>query len=116
MSKDGWHKRGACRGTDPDLFFSCATDDVEMARRVCSGCPVTAECLASAMAEEVVGKSPEQNLKLRSGVRGGMTPMERWEMAYPGLAQAYRAKRNARLRTARAKAREEAPALAGAAA
>jgi WhiB family redox-sensing transcriptional regulator len=115
VKKEEWRKQGACRGADPDLFFSDVAEERQEAKAICSGCPVLAECLQAAMAEEE-GKNPGQNLKLRSGIRGGMTAMERWELAHPGLAEPYRAKRNARLRAARSRAREETSAMAGAAA
>src|SRR5215469_2344517 len=37
-----------CAG-DPDLFFAESPDDVELAKSLCSDCPVRAQCLAGAM-------------------------------------------------------------------
>jgi|SRR5215468_922113 len=37
-----------CAG-DPDLFFAESPDDVELAKSLCSDCPVRPECLAGAV-------------------------------------------------------------------
>ena len=37
-----------CAG-DPDLFFAESPDDVELAKSLCSDCPVRARCLAGAV-------------------------------------------------------------------
>jgi WhiB family redox-sensing transcriptional regulator len=37
-----------CAG-DPDLFFAESPDDVELAKSLCSDCPVRARCLAGAI-------------------------------------------------------------------
>ena len=36
-------------GTDPDLFFAEAPDDVERAKSLCNGCPARLSCLAGAL-------------------------------------------------------------------
>jgi len=38
----------ACAG-DPDLFFAESPDDVELAKSLCSDCPLRARCLAGAV-------------------------------------------------------------------
>jgi WhiB family transcriptional regulator, redox-sensing transcriptional regulator len=38
----------ACEG-DPDLFFAESPDDVELAKSLCSDCPVRLRCLAGAI-------------------------------------------------------------------
>lgn len=53
-----WHADAACRGSwvDPELFFPVAMvgkfhdEQVAAAKRVCSGCPVRAQCLEWALA------------------------------------------------------------------
>jgi WhiB family redox-sensing transcriptional regulator len=35
---------------DPDLFFAESPDDVELAKSLCSDCPVRAQCLTGAIA------------------------------------------------------------------
>jgi WhiB family redox-sensing transcriptional regulator len=53
-----WRTLAACRGLDPDLFFAERGDTltVRNARAVCAACPVAAECLEFAIAnDETVG-------------------------------------------------------------
>lgn len=38
-----------CRREDPELFFAEAPTDVELAKALCDGCPVRAECLTGAL-------------------------------------------------------------------
>lgn len=38
-----------CRVNDPELYFAESPSDVELAKALCRGCPVRAECLASAL-------------------------------------------------------------------
>jgi WhiB family transcriptional regulator, redox-sensing transcriptional regulator len=38
-----------CRSEDPELFFAESPADVELAKSLCSTCPVRAECLAGAL-------------------------------------------------------------------
>lgn len=72
MSNVDWRERAACAGIeDPDIFFPTAEDgpvydaQVAVAKAVCAGCIVRAECLAYAMAQ------------LPEGIAGGLTPEER---------------------------------------
>ena len=66
-----WMAHGACRHTDPELFFPAsavtgpAARQVELAKAVCAPCGVRAVCLAYA-----VETMPE-------GIWGGTTPAER---------------------------------------
>jgi WhiB family redox-sensing transcriptional regulator len=51
---DGWAARGACRHSDPELFFPVSSagpsaSQVAQAKLVCSGCPVRPECLEFAL-------------------------------------------------------------------
>jgi WhiB family transcriptional regulator, redox-sensing transcriptional regulator len=74
-----WQLQGACRTSDPDLFFHPegergprkARRD-EAARAVCAGCPVLAQCRAHALA-----------VREPYGVWGGLTEDDR-EAAYAG--------------------------------
>ena len=62
---DNWASRGRCRGLEPDaLFVKGAAQQV--AKQVCLGCPVIAECLADAL-----------DNRTEFGVWGGMTERER---------------------------------------
>jgi WhiB family redox-sensing transcriptional regulator len=38
-----------CRSADPELYFAESPSDVEVAKAICQGCPVRAECLAGAL-------------------------------------------------------------------
>jgi WhiB family redox-sensing transcriptional regulator len=38
-----------CRRENPELFFAETPQDVEVAKALCLGCPVRAECLAGAL-------------------------------------------------------------------
>ena len=38
-----------CRNQDPELYFAESPADVELAKSLCQGCPVRAECLAGAL-------------------------------------------------------------------
>jgi WhiB family transcriptional regulator, redox-sensing transcriptional regulator len=38
-----------CRQYDPDLWFADAPADLEVAKALCGGCPLKAECLAGAI-------------------------------------------------------------------
>lgn len=39
-----------CRVGDPELFFAELPEDVELAKALCTACPLRAECLAGALA------------------------------------------------------------------
>ena len=72
-----WRADAACVSTDPELFYPVgsghlAREQVTEAKRVCSGCPVRALCLADAMASE--------DPALRWGVTGGLSAPERGEL------------------------------------
>lgn len=71
---DEWRTRGACHGLW-ELFDVDIGDHAAKAKRVCAGCPVRAECLDEAMAEE--GGTWRAN---RACVRGGLTSHERYEL------------------------------------
>jgi WhiB family transcriptional regulator, redox-sensing transcriptional regulator len=50
----GWETRGACRHSDPDLFFPVATRgpalrQLAKAKQVCERCPVRVQCLEYAL-------------------------------------------------------------------
>jgi WhiB family transcriptional regulator, redox-sensing transcriptional regulator len=57
---------GACRGTDPDVFFPDRGESLEPAKRICGECVVRDECLEHALAN---GE--------RFGVWGGTSERER---------------------------------------
>ena len=60
-----WHGRGLCVGEDPDVFFPSHRDPGMQARRICSICPVSDDCLEySTEADE-------------DGIWGGLDQQER---------------------------------------
>lgn len=61
-----WYRQAACRGLDPDLFYPGRGESAEPARKVCAGCPVSAECLTAA----------EDQLE-KFGVWGGLSERQR---------------------------------------
>lgn len=69
-----WVDDAACRGTDLSLWFPSreTTDDTyALARSICDGCEVRAECLGFALAIP-----PESDV----GIWAGTTPPERTEL------------------------------------
>lgn len=61
-----WMADGACRNSDPDLFFPLHGESAEAAKGVCDGCEAREECLAFALAEGI-----------EHGVWGGLSPRQR---------------------------------------
>jgi hypothetical protein len=68
---EDWRSQAACRDVDPETFFPSAEAgpvyeaQVAVAKAVCAGCPVLAECLAEALA------------RIPCGIAGGLTAEER---------------------------------------
>jgi len=51
---EGWEAQGACKHSDPDLFFPVASRgpalrQLARAKQVCERCPVRAQCLEYAL-------------------------------------------------------------------
>lgn len=68
-----WQHRAACRkAPDDSIWYPADRSNIALAKFICSRCPVRAECLREALAQEG-GRSGEN----RHGIRGGMTPEER---------------------------------------
>lgn len=70
-----WAEQAACRGQDPNLFFSEADLKVQQAKRICARCPVRTECLDEGLRAEDSS---------RYGIYGGLTPAERTELERDG--------------------------------
>ena len=74
LAPDDWSLLAACRGGEVSLFFSPDTserkeDRIErerMAKRICAGCAVTAECLDAAIERRET-----------HGIWGGLNEIER---------------------------------------
>lgn len=60
-----WAAQGQCAGQDPDALFVQGKEQ-RLAKAMCKGCPVVAECLADAL-----------DNRTPFGVWGGMTERER---------------------------------------
>jgi len=69
-----WQSRGLCAQTDPEAFFPERGATARPSKRICAGCPVSAECLAYALEHDE-----------RYGIWGGTSPSER--RAIRGLAR-----------------------------
>jgi hypothetical protein len=71
MTAGEWRSQANCRSVEPETFFPAAEDgptyeaQVAVAKAVCGGCPVRAECLAEAL------------VRIPYGIAGGLTPEER---------------------------------------
>jgi WhiB family redox-sensing transcriptional regulator len=61
-----WMDRGLCRHVPPSTFFPNDGVGVELARQICSTCPVQGPCLEYALAE-----------RIDHGVWGGASERER---------------------------------------
>jgi WhiB family redox-sensing transcriptional regulator len=48
-----WMLRALCRGMSPSVFFPTDGAGFEAARRICVECPVRAECLEYALANQI---------------------------------------------------------------
>ena len=76
-----WRARSACRDSDPDVFFpigstGMALEQIETAKRICTACQVTEECLEFALATNQ-----------EAGVWGGTTEEERRKLRKAWLAK-----------------------------
>ena len=68
-----WSDQAACRGMDPELFFperwELGWTDTRIARAICAGCPVCAECLETALQRHEYGiwggTSEKQRIRMR---------------------------------------------------
>ena len=47
-----WRQSAACRGRDPELWFSALPADRDLAAGICASCPVQVRCLATALTFE----------------------------------------------------------------
>lgn len=83
MTRGEWHHRAACRGVDDcsppaeEVFHPTSAHPAAYREALgyCAVCPVTAECLDTAMRVEARGESA------RWGIWGGLTPKQRADLA-----------------------------------
>jgi WhiB family redox-sensing transcriptional regulator len=78
---EAWRGRSACRDSDPDVFFPIGTtgpalEQIETARRICTACLVTDECLEFALATNQ-----------EAGILGGTTEEERRKIRKTWVAE-----------------------------
>jgi len=52
LNRPAWHRRAACRGVGPNVFFPQRGGNGREARAICARCPVTEQCLSYAMADD----------------------------------------------------------------
>lgn len=69
--RDHWTELAACQDTDMDLEGRVT----KAQRALCDRCPVAQDCLREALDMEL-----GLPLKNRFGIRGGLSPRERWVM------------------------------------
>ncbi|MBW3557362.1 MAG: WhiB family transcriptional regulator [Actinobacteria bacterium] len=66
MTNQTWRQHSACTGVDPDIFYPVSDEEAEVAKAICSHCPVRQPCLEYAL-----------TTRERDGVWGGATERER---------------------------------------
>ena len=66
MEQDNWMAEGNCASHEPSTFFPSDGVGVEVARRICSDCPVKEPCLEYALTN-----------RIDHGVWGGCSERER---------------------------------------
>ena len=64
-----WMDSAVCAQTDPEVFFPEPGGTAATARRICSVCPVQAECLAYALQHQEVGIWGGTNARTRQRMR-----------------------------------------------
>ena len=74
-----WQERSACRKEDTSTFFPVDGVGLSVARRICAGCPVIAECRAFACADSSLkgiwaGMSERERARERQHARGRPRP------------------------------------------
>ena len=71
-----WQQHAACRGVDTATFFPSRGEPTELARAICSACPVIADCRDWALAQRddhgiAAGLSGRQRRQLRAERKRG---------------------------------------------
>jgi WhiB family redox-sensing transcriptional regulator len=65
---NGWQAQANCKSTDNDLFFSDNKKDQQLCKSICSGCPVSGECLEYALVYNMHGSWGGKTQKERSRI------------------------------------------------
>jgi len=73
LERPEWHKRAACRGMDPNVFYPANVHQSAAARKVCADCPVRGECREAGRREAlgVWGGVPDRH---RRGEKTALDP------------------------------------------
>lgn len=66
LTNQNWRQLAACRGIDAEVFYPVTDEDADVAKGICSVCPVRHPCLEYALAN-----------REREGIWGGATERER---------------------------------------
>lgn len=64
-----WRTRAACKHTPKDTFFPATSEEAQVAKQICSSCPVKTDCLDEAL-----------RVSWLTGVWGGTTEPERHQL------------------------------------
>jgi WhiB family transcriptional regulator, redox-sensing transcriptional regulator len=72
LNRPVWHRKAACRGMGPALFFPGLGESTAPAKAVCAGCEVRSECLDAVVSDQRApgiwgGLSERQRTQLRRG-------------------------------------------------
>lgn len=70
IGEENWRDDAACRGLDPAKWYPHTGERNDVAKAICAGCPVRAECLEFAIAA-----------REDFGIWGGMSERERRKLA-----------------------------------
>lgn len=71
VDEEPWMAFGRCAETDPESFFPEKGCSARPAKKVCAGCPVTAQCLDYALRTDQ-----------RFGIWGGLSERERRKLKH----------------------------------
>lgn len=74
-----WRQAAACRGHDPELWFSALPADRDRAATLCATCPVRSRCLSAALGFEATGGG-------NYGLWGGYSERDRRQALTPTRA------------------------------
>lgn len=76
-----WTRDALCLQFDPELWYPDAGQPGTEAKQICEQCPARVSCFVASMREEDgIGRES------RFGIRGGLTPTERWRLSRDGWA------------------------------
>lgn len=82
--RPAWHRRAACRGAGPDLFFIERGGSTAPAKALCASCPVADECAEAGQDEPAgiwAGASPMARQRLVRSSGRLRPPSPRWPAA-----------------------------------